>query len=162
MAATFGPSYGADTGLTITSLNSLGNNAYAGSAVVDNSALSPPAEDVLVGVAIVSAAAGVSTTGTVAVFAYSDVDALPHYTAGVTGTDAVQTPVNGSALRPLGIMDVNAVNTTYYGGRWSVAKAFGGTMPKKWGIVVQNLSGAALAAAGNAVRYETVNGQSTP
>jgi hypothetical protein len=35
-------------------------------------------------------------------------------------------------------------------------------MPMKWGIVVQNLSGAALAAAGNAVRYETVNGQSTP
>ena len=146
MATTLKPSYGAHTAITITSLNSLANNAYAGSAVVDNTV--SLWVDALVSVRVTANSTGVSTTGSITIFAYGDVDTTT-YTDGVTGTDAVQTVPSPTNLRPLGIGNVNTNSGVFRAGPFSVASLFGGRLPGKWGIVVLNGSGAALAASGH-------------
>ena len=58
---------------------------------------------------------------------------------------ALQSPTN---MRLLGVMSTMvASSTTYKSQPMSIAAAFGGTMPRKWGIVVQNTTGAAFTAA---------------
>jgi hypothetical protein len=49
-------------------------------------------------------------------------------------------------LRLIGVVNIAAINTTYKGGPWAVAPAFGGILPQYWGIVVRNYCGTALHA----------------
>lgn len=157
MATTLKPLYGSHTALTITSLNSLANGAYAGCAAVDNT--SALLDDALVSVTIASGASGVASTGTITVYAYGPTDSTPHYSDGVTGTDATQTPTSPPNLRPIGMGNVVAASTTYRLGPFSVAAAFGGRLPDHWGIVVLNNSGGANAASGNSADYVPVQDQ---
>jgi hypothetical protein len=160
MGSIFEPDYGnsgTPVALTMTSLGSLSNGSYAGSAVVDNT--TTLYEDALVGLTLASASSGVSASGIVFLYVYSDVDGTPHYTDGVTGTDAGQSPTSPTNLRFLGAVNVVANSTTYYAGRFSVARAFGGWMPKKWGIVALNSSGAALASSGSSANFLPINEQ---
>lgn len=157
MATTFKPLYGSHTALTITSLNSLTNGSYAGSAVVDNS--SALLDDALVSVTINSPTSSTSTTGSVTIYAYADTDSTPHYTDGVSGADATQTPTNPTNLRPIGVGNVVSNNTTYRLGPFPVASAFGGHMPLKWGIVVLNNTASTLNSSGNSADYLPVQDQ---
>lgn len=63
----------------------------------------------------------------------------------------------------LGRIAVIANATSYPGGPWSVASAFGGSLPAEWGIIVDNESGAALdSTEGNHLKlYQPVYGQYT-
>ena len=70
-----------------------------------------------------------------------------NYTDNATGTDAGVTMRSPSNLRgPFVISTPDTGALTYKGVVGSVAAFFGGTLPRKWGFVIQNKTGLALSA----------------
>lgn len=141
-------------------LAALANAQGRASTAIDNT--TNLALDALVSLAVKTGASGVSATGYVSVYAYGTVDGTT-YTDGVSGTDGNFTPsASGGNLRLIGTIQTPANATTYQSGPFSVANAFGGVLPEKWGIVVVNNSGAALDAteANHSKLYQLVNAQS--
>lgn len=126
---------------TIT-LASLANDAARQSTVIDNS--TNLYLDALVMLKLKSGASSVSSNGTVLCYAFGTVDGGTTYTETAGASDAAITLVVPTALKFVGATPMVANATTYIAGPWSVAAAFGGVLPEKWGIVVLNLSGAAL------------------
>ena len=95
------------------------------------------------------------------VWAYGTVDAAtPLYPDTVTGGDAAITMNSPTNLRLLGIIECPAQSVVYKAGPWSLAQLFG-TVPEKWGIVVQNYTNIALdnTAGNQKVLYQGVNGK---
>lgn len=157
MATTFKPKYGTNAqALTIT-LASLAASATVGraSTAVDNS--TTRYDDALLDVILESGT--VSGNKQALVYAYGTVDGGTIYTEGVTGTDAGFTRQDPTNLRPLATISMPANAFVYKAGPFSVAAAFGGTLPDHWGIAVFNDSGAALSATAgnNKIRYQGVN-----
>lgn len=94
---------------------------------------------------------------TVYVYAYGTVDGGTIYPDTVTGTDAAITLNSPTQLALIGSIAVPAVSTTYTSRPMSVAAAFGGVLPAKWGIVLLNSSSVLSATAGDHVlRYQGV------
>lgn len=120
----------------------LANNGARESTVVDNS--TTLYNDVLVFIKIKAGAASTVATGYINIYAYGTVNNGTSYSDNVTGTDAAITLVVPPNLRLIGIMNVVANATTYNSPVMSVAAAFGGVMPEKWGIVIENKCGGAL------------------
>jgi len=136
---------------TITSLGS--GSARESTAIVNTANLFM---DVKLQVKIKTNAAGTSATGAVNVFAYATADDGTTYSGGATGTDAAYT-ANKDQLIFLGSIPAVA-NATTYVGLFSLSRAFGyGGIPAKWGIVVENLSGAALDASVGAAVYQGIS-----
>jgi len=146
------PAYGSTTTHTI-SLASLSSdtNLVAGreGTAIDNT--TEDAIDAMVG--------GKVTTGTsptaskqIEVWAYGSYDGTS-YSGGASGSDANLTPQASakSLLRLLTIIPTSSTsNQTYTWGPFSVAAAFGGVLPKKWGIYIVHNTGVALnSTAGN-------------
>ncbi len=143
------PVYGSKVTHTIT-LASLATDAnlLAGRAgtAIDNKD-TDDAVDALVG--------GLVTTGTtptasrqIEVWAYGSYDDTS-YTEDITGTDANKTLVTKSTLRLLTIIPTNNTNDKpYRWGPFSVAQAFGGTMPVQWGIFIVHNTGVNLNSTG--------------
>lgn len=149
----FGPS---NQPITCT-ITSLANNAARQSTVVDNS--SNLYLDALVHVKVKSAAASTSASGYVEVFAYGTADGGTTYSDSATGADGAITLTAPPNMRRIGVINVVANSTTYNGGPFSVAAAFGGILPQKWGIVVVNKSGATLDASVGSAFYQGVQQQ---
>lgn len=145
--------YGTQNQAFTITLNSLANGSYRQSTVVDNT--SNNFLDYLVSLIIKSGASGVSSTGTIVVYAYATTDGT-NYTDGASGTDGAMTPTSPSNLIYLGTINVVANAVTYYGGPFSIAAAFGGQIPEKFGIVVYNNTGAALNSTTNSANYQGV------
>lgn len=142
--------------LTIT-LASLADSSTAGreSTSVDNS--SNKWLDVFIAAKIKTQNSGsISAPSAVFVYAYATADGGTTWPDTVTGTDAAITLNSPTQLKLLGAIYAAAINTQYKGGPWSLAALFGGRMPEKWGVVVQNDSGTALSATGSdhAVWYQ--------
>lgn len=140
------------TKATITcTLTSLANGSSRESDVVDNT--TNKYKDALVRIKSKGQASG---TGVIRVFVYGalgDTD----YTDLATGADAAFTAgLRNSAF--LGAVQMNAATSAVTAGPYSVAAAFGGILPSKWGLVFLNNSGAALSATGgdHVVEYEGV------
>jgi hypothetical protein len=147
--------YGSLAQAITISLGGLASGSARQSVYVDNSV--NLFLDALVQVSILTNAAGVSATGYVNVYAYGSADGTT-YSGGASGADAAITlPANGSNLRLIGTMFAGATATTYRA-IFSVAAAFGGVLPPRWGIVVEQVTGAALDATGgnHAVTYSGV------
>lgn len=153
------PSYGAAATLTIT-LASLASDTslIAGrqSTVIDNT--SDLAIDSLVG--------GKVTTGTtpttakqIEVWAFGSYDGTT-YSAGAGASNANFSPTGEKTLmKLLTIIPTDGTSDhTYEWGPFSVAQAFGGTMPKNWGIFIVHNTVAALNATGgnHEVKYTPV------
>lgn len=155
--AKYGPS---NQAITIT-LASLASGSARASTAVDNS--SNVFEDALVSLKIKSGASGVSASGSVLVYAYGTTDGGTTYTDGATGSDAAITLTVPPNAILIGVINVVANGTTYYGGPFSVANAFGGKLPDHWGIIVANNTGSALdSTEGNhAKTYQGVEHQYT-
>lgn len=152
MAGNIENNYSASNQSITCTLASLASTSSRASTALDNS--SNVYQDALVFLQVKSGASGVSTTGTVAVYAYGTSNGGTTYTENATGTDAGITLTSPPNARLIGIINVVANATTYYGGPFSVASAFGGILPQKWGIIVQNNSGAALdSTEGNHAKF---------
>lgn len=119
----------------------LANNAARQSTAIDNS--TDRFLDASVFIKI-KTAGSISATGAVNIYAYGTVDGGTTYTEGCSGTDGPITLVSPTNLRIIGV--INAVTTAlpFPAGPFSVAAAFGGILPQKWGIVIENRTGAAL------------------
>lgn len=147
------------TSMTVTALNSLANSTSQstgiwGSAYVDNTMNLDLDEQVTI--QITTGSSGVNSTGTFVVYAYGCVGGTTTCTDGVTGTQGTQTLTNPTNLNKLQACNAVATSTTYTCGPFSIANSFGGTLPARWGVVIQNLTGAALASSGNAVYYDSI------
>ncbi len=129
--------------ITIT-LASLGDGAIRQSTAVDNS--TNLFMDALVMVKIKTAASGVDSNGVVRIYVYATVDGGSSYSGECTGTDSSLSTARNLSL--LGVMTANAVSTTFYSPVYSVASVCNGTLPEKWGIVIENGTGAALDSTG--------------
>ena len=158
MASTISELLNSNNALTIT-LASLANNGQRASAAIDNTTNQDL--DAAVMVKIKTGASSVSSTGTVNVYAYGSADGGTTYSDGIGGTDAGVTLTSPPNVKLIGLINAVANATSYVGGPFSVASVFG-YLPGKWGIVVENGTGATLdATSGNfSAFYERVRGQS--
>ncbi len=141
--------YGTNGQVITVTLTSLAASATAGreSTVIDNT--SNLFMDALVSGKVKTQNSGsVSAPSCTYVWCYGTVDNGSTYPDTVTGSDAAITMNSPNQLRLLGIINTPAINTQYKGGPWSVAAAFGGVLPAKWGIVVQNNCGTAYTSTG--------------
>ena len=127
---------------TIT-LQSLGSTSSRQSNVIDNT--SNKYLDYLVSVKLAS------TTGTIAsekacyVYVVAD-NGNGEYTEGASTADSVITLTSPSNAIRVGMVNVPAANTVYRSGPFSIAAAFGGMLPPKFAIVIENRTGLALSA----------------
>jgi hypothetical protein len=143
--------------MTIT-LNSLGNSSMAGreSTAVDNTtnlyldALVEPT---------INFSGALGNNKTISLWAHGSVDGTT-FTDGLTGVDAAYTCQGNSlyspqfGLRCIGAFQPIAATRRY--GPYSVASAFGGILPPKWGILLINISGQSLQATANTMQYRGV------
>lgn len=146
------------TAFTIT-LASLASAALRESTSVDNEG--PLYVDVLVALTLLNHAS-TAPTGEQAchVYAYAALDDSEAFTDGATGTDSAITLQNRAHLKYLGSAYFSAAGQTREIGPFSIAEQFGGRTPSEWGIIVENATGAALAAAGHLAKYRGVLYQS--
>lgn len=151
--------YGTSNQVITITLASLASGSSRQSAVVDNTA--NLFLDVLFQLVLKTGAASVVATGYVNIWVYGTTDNGTTYGDGATGSDAAFTATVPSNLRLLGSMNTVANATTYKSNPMSVAAAFGGVLPQKWGIVVENQSGGAFDATGGNFdpQYQGVYGQ---
>jgi hypothetical protein len=126
--------------LTGSALLTLANNASWQMSAQDNS--TALWLDALVQLKVTIAT--VTGTPLVWIYAYGSADGTT-YPDGVTGTDGAYTLLSPTNLRPIGSINTPTASGTYTSEPIGVAAAFGGTLPTKWGIIVQNLSGGTWA-----------------
>lgn len=126
------------------------NNAVHSSAAVT---VSTTNNIVDVMVRVQASVGTVASPNQIVVYAYGSEDGTNY--AGNSGTSddvdgtakaltALQSPTN---MRLLGVISTMVSSSTVKSQPMSIASAFGGVLPRKWGIVVQNTTGAALTAA---------------
>lgn len=144
--ATTSLNYAAAATLTIT-LASLATATWRESTAVDNT--TNKYTDALLGGKIMTGTTPTVNT-TIEVYLYGTYDGTA-YTAGASGTDAAYTADGEELLFPVAqIIQVDATSDQQYVfGPISVAAAFGGVLPSKWGVVVKNSSAVALNATGS-------------
>lgn len=132
--------------LTLTTA-SLASSAVAGreATAIDNS--SNLYLDALVQGKVKTAAGSPSVDKALYVFAYGTSDpATPKYPDNVTGSDAAITFDDPTQLRLIGVIQIPAGAVEYVSEPMSVAAAFGGVLPAKWGIAIRNYCGLSLSS----------------
>ena len=134
--------YGTAATITI-SLSNLANNAARQSVVVSNA--TDLYLDNLVVMKLKTGNTGSSATGFINIYVYGSANEGTTYSDGATGSDAAITLTSPPNVRTIGIINAVANNVTYVGGPYSVAAAFGGMLPKQWGVIVENKCGASLS-----------------
>jgi len=146
--------YSSPSTLTLTGLNGLASTAYWGSAAVDNS--TSGFLDVHVGGKIVINGT-IAANGYIEVYAYGSYDGTT-FTSGLNNVSlpgAITWGTNTSVLgyQDLRLLGVASIEATDDGDMvefcaFSIAQAFGGFVPQKWGVVIKNSTGAAFDATG--------------
>ena len=161
MAGDIKNKYGANNQTITITLASLGNGSERQSTAIDNS--TNVFQDVLVFVKAKSGASAVSAAGYLNVYAFGSVDGGTTYSENAGASDAAITLTNPPNVPFIGQVNMVANATSYYAGPFSVAQAFGGSLPDHWGIIIENKTGAALDATGGnfAVIYQGVLSQYT-
>lgn len=147
MATDLKMKYGSATALTVTGLNSLASGSYATSNAVDNTT------NLYIDYLVELTVANVVEAGNfqAVVYAISSLD-------GTNYSDN-QTSNAPYALKYVGMLPLNGTGP-WRSGSFSVAAAFGGTIPPYFKIVILNDVGIAFAASGNSVQYVGVLHQS--
>lgn len=149
MASTIKSSYGSNNQAITLTIDGLANNGARESTAVDNT--TNLFLDALVQLVVDSPDSGCAATGVVNVYAYGTVDGGTTYTDGATGSDAGITLTSPPNARLIGVLNVVANTVLYKGGPWSVAAAFGGVLPAKWGVIIENKTGASLGTTDGAI-----------
>lgn len=145
--------YGTSTGINIT-LASLANNAARAGAFVDNT--SDTFLDAMVRLQVQLQTGTPSNDQLINVWFYGSEDGA-NYTDNASGSDAAITLRNPTNLRgPFIISTPDAGGILYQATIGSVAAYFGGVLPRRWGIVVENRTGIAFnATEGNHAKSYT-------
>jgi hypothetical protein len=144
--------FGTSTAMTIT-LASLAASATVGreSTAVDNTSNKYLDAQVYLAIKLQTG----SPARGIYVFAYGSEDGT-NYTDNATGSDAGLTLRDPTNLRRIGIIWTPTSGALTYKGVFNVAPAFGGVLPRKWGIVVINDTGLALdTTEGNHIKTYT-------
>lgn len=157
MANTIKSLYGTNNQAITCTITSLTSGSFRQSTAVDNT--TNLFLDAFVQVKVKTGASATNAAGYIQVFAYGSADGGTDYSDGVTGTDGAFTATNPPNLRLIGIINAVANSTTYVGGPFSVAAAFGGILPDHWGIVIDNESGSTLDASVGSVWYQGYSNQ---
>jgi len=148
---------GASAALTTTNLQSLASdtNLLAGwsSAVIDNTS-NLSVDEQVTGAIVTGTSPTISTS--VLVYAWSVLDDTPTYPDTISGSEGTKTitsanVLNSGAFKLLGVITVDATTNRSYPFAFNIAQAFGGTMPKKWGLFVAHNTGVALKSSGQVV-----------
>lgn len=151
--ATAEMSYRASEAITMTSLNTLGTGNWAQSLVVDNSSYKDI--DAYVGGTIKTHASVAPTDGsTIDIYVYGEMfDG--DYSGKASGTDTSYTADgNEDELMFLTAITVDtSTGVDYDFGPVSVAAAFGGVLPRKWGLVIENNTGQSLHSSGHTLKF---------
>lgn len=147
------PSYASAVSITCTMASKTSGQGRR-SAAVDNS--SNQYTDALVFVSLTPGT--ITAPASFAVYAYGSYDGTNYDTGGSSDAD-YNTLAGDEAQKLLGVVAITA-NTTARGQWFSVANAFGGTLPRNWGIIiVQTNCGTLSATEGNHVKqYVGVRG----
>lgn len=161
MAGNITLNYGTNNQAFTCTLASLVTNGARQSTVIDNS--SNKYQDYLVFLKVKTGGSATAATGTVNIYALATVDGGTTYTENAGATDAAITLTSPPNARLIGIVNCVANSTTYYGGPFSVATAFGGSMPDHFAIVIENKTGGTLdgTEGSHAKLYQGVYGAYT-
>ena len=144
-------SYGTSQALTCTMAN-LATGAARTSDAQDNSGSALRALDALLSVKLaINSGADTGNDNAVYVYLYGTEDDT-NFTHNATGVDAAYTLATsteaGNLIGPYVIDFPTATNhAIHVGGPWSVANAFGGNLPRKWGIIVWNRTNGSLSTS---------------
>jgi len=147
--------------ITIT-LNGLADDAARASTAVDNT--TNLFLDCLVQLIISNTEGAPAGDKNILVYAYGTANDGTTYSGGATGADAAYGAVGGQLITNchlLGIMHFDADDEIFESDVFSIASAFGGIVPAKWGIIVKNQVGVALAAANCSAFYQGLYAQYT-
>jgi hypothetical protein len=133
------------TAITCT-LTSLAATSARESATVDNT--SNLFLDALVQVRVKIGATTPTNDKAVYIYAWGVIDpTTPKFPDAVTGSDAAITLQSPTQLRLIGVINATTASTSYVSEPMSVASAFGGILPPKWGIVISNSSAVLTATS---------------
>jgi hypothetical protein len=149
-------SYSSATTVTSTNLASLASAAAGGttwqSGVIDNS--TDLALDALVQVSLGVGSGTIGNDQCAYVYAYGTIDGGTTYPDAITGSEGTFTIQNPTQLRLIGVVNMPSQSSTYKSEPMSVAAAFGGSLPQKWGLAIRQYCGIALNAA--TVKFQEV------
>lgn len=141
--ADFKLGFGSSTAITC-SLASKADSTARESTAVDNS--SNLYVDALVSVAVKLQTGSPTGDKAIYVYVYASEDGT-NYSDNATGSNADLTMRVPTNLRLLGVINTpDSGGLTYRSAPMSVARAFDGVLPRKWGIVVENKTGVTFSA----------------
>ena len=139
--------FASSTPITIT-LSSLATSAARQSTAIDNTATL--FLDALVYVAVTLSPGTPASAKSVNIYAYGSEDGT-NFGDNVGSADAAITLRTPTNLRLIGVLATpDAGGVTYRTNPLAVAPAFGGVLPRKWGIVVENATAISFTATTSA------------
>lgn len=147
MGANVKLAYGTEAQAITCTLASLASSATAGreATAIDNT--SNLYLDDLVFLKIVLQSGTPANDKAVYVYGAGTVDAAtPRWPDAFTGADAAITFNSPLNARLLGTIYAPTSAGTFLGGPWSMASLFGGSLPEKWSIAIQNYTGCTFSA----------------
>ena len=154
--------YSSKATLACTSFNSLASSTTTGVAAsaVATTDTSNNITDVIVQLLIAGAAHTPSSTTNILVWVIGSMDGT-NFAGAQSGTiedfndgdSAESIDVDGNNMNFLGVIHMHTASVDMLSKPFSLAAAFGGTVPPKWAIVIQNQTGSNLAASGHEVGY---------
>lgn len=154
--------YGSANQAIAVTINGLASDAKRASATVDNS--TNCFLDALVQVTIATNIAADSTGDkAVHVYAYGTADNGTTYSGNASGSDAAfgTDPQQLNNCRLIGVVYAPTQNKIYQSDPMSIASAFGGVLPQRWGIIVHNKTGQTLKTSDCSAVYQGLCAQSS-
>jgi len=154
--------YGSGNQAITVAINGLANDAKRESTAIDNS--TNCFLDALVQVKIAThAAADSAGDKAVYVYAYGTADGGTSYSGNASGSDAAfgTDPQQLANCRLIGVIYAPTQNRVYESDLMSVASAFGGLLPQRWGIIVHNKTGQTLKTSDCSAVYQGLCSQSS-
>lgn len=150
---------GSNQAITIT-MNGLADDAKRESAAIDNA--TNCFLDALVQVKIATNTTTDSTGDESAyVYAYGTSDGGTSYSGNASGSDAAfgTDPQQLDNCRLIGVIHAPTKDKIYESEPMSIASAFGGLLPQRWGIIVHNRTGQTLKSSDCSAFYQGTYGQ---